>query len=335
MAASQSSYVSGPFLSSATWLPSRSGASLTRPRIPSKRAPRDATYSGTARSSCRTSRSCDKMDPPWVSVYGRLVWARQILLVFILWITERSCPSSSSPVTFVCSVIGVLLSGTSTSGEDEKDEDDIDYDVHQPAVGVHPVAHLGHGALGAPAKQQVREHRKRRYKYGCHDEGHRSQKRRVVLREVHPDRHKNDEVGREHRQQQQPGRERRPWPCVLQGAKPPGGFARLAAHVALDGQEDEQPDKQVLDDVADRSGMRGVAERDAVAQHGGESVSDGDAHTHGDHHARYEVGRELQGLVGGNEDDGRHDLRPRVHRDSEGNYGQAHSSCSSCSRFTL
>src|SRR5215211_4347522 len=66
MAASQSSYVSGPFLSSATWLPSRSGASLTRPRIPSKRAPRDATYSGTARSSCRTSRSCDKMDPPRV-----------------------------------------------------------------------------------------------------------------------------------------------------------------------------------------------------------------------------------------------------------------------------
>src|SRR5215213_2086100 len=53
-----------------------------------------------------------------------------------------------------------------TSGEDEQDEHDVDYDVHQPAVGVHPVAHLGHRLLGAPAKQQVREHRKRRYEDG-------------------------------------------------------------------------------------------------------------------------------------------------------------------------
>src|SRR5829696_7694685 len=255
MAASQSSYVSGPFLSSATWLPSRSGASLTRPRIPSKRAPRDATYSGTARSSCRTSRSCDKMDPPWVSVYGRSVWARQILLVFILWITERSCPSSSSPVTFVCSVIGVLLSGTSTSGEDEKDEDDVDDYVHQPTVGVHPVAHLRHGPLGAMTEQKVREYRERRYKDGRRDERHRCEKVGATLREVHPDGHKNDEVGREHREQQQTRSERRRGFGVLQSPKPPGGFARLAAHVALDGQEHEQPDQHVLDDVTERSGI--------------------------------------------------------------------------------
>src|SRR5215218_1478072 len=36
-----------------------------------------------------------------------------------------------------------------TSGEDEQDEHDVDYDVHQPAVGVHPVAHLGHRLLAA------------------------------------------------------------------------------------------------------------------------------------------------------------------------------------------
>ena len=41
----------GPFFSSAILLPSRSGASLTRPRIPSRRAPREAAYSGTLRSS--------------------------------------------------------------------------------------------------------------------------------------------------------------------------------------------------------------------------------------------------------------------------------------------
>src|SRR5215208_489002 len=245
-------------------------------------------------------------------------------------LTERYSPSSPSPSTFVCSAMMVLLSSLRSSGEDEQDEYDVDYDVHQPAVGVHPVANLGHGPHGAPVKQQVREHRKRRYEYGCRDERYSAKKRGVLLREVYSDGHKNDKVGREHREQQQPGRERRPWPCVLQGAKPPWGFARLASHVAPDGQEDEQPDEQVLDDVAERSGIRGVAERDAVAEQGGESVGDRDARCHGDHHARYEVGRELQGLVGGYEDDRRHDLRPRVHRDGERNDGQAHRSGSSC-----
>ena len=37
---------------------------------------------------------------------------------------------------------------------------------------------------------------------------------------------------------------------VLRGAQPPGGFARLAAHIALDGQQYEQPDQYVLDHVA-------------------------------------------------------------------------------------
>src|SRR5215212_4349536 len=180
-------------------------------------------------------------------------------------LTERYCPSSPSPSTFECSAIAVLLSGLRSLEEDQQDEHDVDYDVHQPAVRVHPVANLGHHLLRAPAKQQVREHRKRCYEDGCRDERHGAKKGGVLLREVYPDGHKNDEVGREHREQQQPGSERRPWPCVLQGAQPPGGFARLAAYVAPNRQEDEQPDEQVLDDVAERSGIRGVAERDAVA----------------------------------------------------------------------
>src|ERR671920_2406255 len=84
--------------------------------------------------------------------------------------TGRLCPSSPFAVTFLCNGIANLLSGNSPSGEDEQDEDDVDDDVHQPAVRVHPVAHLRHGPLGAPAKQQVREHRERRYEYGCGDE---------------------------------------------------------------------------------------------------------------------------------------------------------------------
>ena len=94
--------------------------------------------------------------------------------------------------------------------EDQHDKHDVDDDVHQPAVGVHPVAHLRHYLLRAPAKQQVREHRKRRYKDGCRDERYSAKKRGVLLREVYSDGHKNDEVGREHREQQQPGSERRP-----------------------------------------------------------------------------------------------------------------------------
>jgi hypothetical protein len=69
-----------------------------------------------------------------------------------------------------------------------------------------------------------------------------------------------------------------------------------------------------------------VAKGDAVSEHAGEGVSDGEAHADGYNHASEEVGREPKGLVGGDEDDGRHDLRPRVHSDGEGNYGQAHSS---------
>src|SRR5829696_9466766 len=79
--------------------------------------------------------------------------------------------------------------------------------------------------------------------------------------------------------------------------------------------------------------MRGVAERDAVAEHACEGVGDRDAHGDGYNHACKEVGREFHGLVGGDEDDGRHDLRPRVHRDGERNDGQAHNSDSSCSRL--
>src|SRR5215216_5097761 len=62
-------------------------------------------------------------------------------------------------------------------------------------------------------------------------------------------------------------------------------------------------------------------------------VSDRDACGDGDHHACQEVGREVQRLVGGDEDERRHDLRPRVHRDGEGDDSQAHSSDSSCSGF--
>src|SRR5215216_4914826 len=130
-------------------------------------------------------------------------------------LTERYSPSSPSPSTFVCSAIAVLLSGLRSSGEDKQDEYDVDDDVHQPAVGVHPVAYLRHGPHGAPVKQQVREHRKRRYEDRCRDKGHSGKKGGVVLHEVHPDRHQDDEVGREHREQQQSGRERRPGLGVL------------------------------------------------------------------------------------------------------------------------
>src|SRR5215211_6310399 len=95
-------------------------------------------------------------------------------------LTETYCPSRPSPATFVCNGIANLLSGNSPSGEDEQDEDDVDDDVHQPAVGVHPVAHLRHGHLGTPAEQQVREHRERRYEYGCGDERQGAKKRRIA-----------------------------------------------------------------------------------------------------------------------------------------------------------
>src|ERR671910_615650 len=84
---------------------------------------------------------------------------------------ERYCPSGPSPVTFVCSAIALLLSSSSTLEEDQQDEHDVDDDVHEPAVGVHPVAHFRHDPLGAPAKQQVSQHRKRRYKDGRRDKG--------------------------------------------------------------------------------------------------------------------------------------------------------------------
>src|SRR5829696_4374505 len=100
-------------------------------------------------------------------------------------------------------------------------------------------------------EQKVSEHRERRYEDGCRDERHRCEKVGATLREVYSDGHKNDEVRREHREQQQTRSERRRGLGVLQGPKPPGGFARLATHVALDGQEYEQPDEQVLDDVAE------------------------------------------------------------------------------------
>src|SRR5215203_3339997 len=211
-------------------------------------------------------------------------------------LTERYCPSRSSPAGFVCNGIAVLLSGNSSSGEDEHDEYYVDDDVHQPAVGVHPVAHLGHGLLGAPAEQQVRERRKRRYEDRREDERQGAKKRRIALREVHPYGHQDDEIGREYREQQEPGQERRPWLRVLHGAEPARRFARRAGQVAPDGQDHEQADQRVLDDVAERTGVRGVAERDAAAQRAGEGERDRDAHGHGDHHASYEVGRELQRL---------------------------------------
>src|SRR5215204_4751813 len=105
-------------------------------------------------------------------------------------LTERYCASSPSPSTFVCSAIAVLLSGLHPLEEDQQDEHYVDDDVHQPAVRVHPVAHLGHELLRAPAKQQVREYRERRYKDGCRDERHGAKKRGVLLRELYPDGHK-------------------------------------------------------------------------------------------------------------------------------------------------
>src|SRR5215203_2078089 len=173
-------------------------------------------------------------------------------------------------------------------------------------------------------EQKVREHRKRRYEDGRPYERQCRHQSEIVLREVHPDCYQDDEVRREYREQQKPGQERRPWRRVLHGAEPPRRFARRAGQVAPDGQDNEQPDQQVLDDVAQRSGIRGIAERDAAAQHTGEAEGNRDAHTHGDHHARQEVGRELDRLGGGDEDEGRHDLGPRVHRDGEGQDGQAH-----------
>src|SRR5215208_4981922 len=108
--------------------------------------------------------------------------------------TASRCPSDPLPFTFVCSAIAVLLSGLRPLEEDKQDKDDVNDDVHQPTVGVHPVAHLGHGPLGAMMEQKVREHRKRRYQDGCRDEWHRCEKVGAALCEVHPHRYQDDEV---------------------------------------------------------------------------------------------------------------------------------------------
>src|SRR5829696_1748688 len=107
--------------------------------------------------------------------------------------TASRCPSCPSPSTLlVCSAIAVLLSGLRTLEENEQDKDDVNDDVHQPTVGVHPVAYLGHQPLGAMTEQKVREHRKRRYQDGYRNERQGGEKVGAALREVHPHRYEDD-----------------------------------------------------------------------------------------------------------------------------------------------
>src|SRR5215203_5969389 len=109
--------------------------------------------------------------------------------------TASRCPSCPSPSTLlVCSAIAVLLSGLRPLEKNEQDKDDVNDDVHQPTVGVHPVAHLRHQPLGAMPEQKVEEYRKRRYQDGRSDEWHRCEKAGAALREVHPDRYQDHEV---------------------------------------------------------------------------------------------------------------------------------------------
>ena len=114
------------------------------------------------------------------------------------------CQSYRWPLAHEGNVIAVLLSGTSTSGEDDHDEYDVDDDVHQLAVGVHPVTHFRHEllracgtadktAVEAPLPGLLPYKRQRREKPG------------VVLREVRADRQLDDEVGGHQQDHKQPG----------------------------------------------------------------------------------------------------------------------------------
>src|SRR3712207_4237143 len=75
-------------------------------------------------------------------------------------------------VSEILAIIAVSSSYTSCapSAQNENDEYDVDDDVHQPAVRVHPVAHLWHKSLRTPVEHHVRQHRKRRYQNGRRDE---------------------------------------------------------------------------------------------------------------------------------------------------------------------
>ncbi len=107
----------------------------------------------------------------------------------------------------------------------------------------------------------------------------------VVVREVHAHRQHDDEVGRHHPDEQEPGLERPSRVGILERAHPPRGLDRLALHVALHRRGGQQPDEQVLDYVTDRSPVGGVAKRDAVAEHRDEGEGDEHARGRRDRHA--------------------------------------------------
>ena len=86
--------------------------------------------------------------------------------------------------------------------DDEHDEYDADDDVHQPAVGVHPVAHLGHESLSAAVEQQVEQQRERPDQGRRRDERQRADRAEVVMLKVDADRQQDDEVAWEQQDQQ-------------------------------------------------------------------------------------------------------------------------------------
>src|SRR5215218_9355738 len=137
--------------------------------------------------------------------------------------------------------------------EDQRDKYDATYDVHEPAVRDHPVAHLGHEPLCAAAEQQVEQHRERRDQGRRRDEWQRADQPEVVMLKVDADRQQDDEVAWEQQDQQESGLDRRLPVGALQRTQSPWSLDRLAVYVVLHRKKDQQADEQILDDVADRS----------------------------------------------------------------------------------
>src|SRR5215204_805993 len=137
--------------------------------------------------------------------------------------------------------------------DDERDKYDADDDVHQPAVGVHPVAHLGHESLCAAVEQQVEQQWERRDQGRRRDEWQRADQPEVVVLKVRADRQQDDEVAWEQQDQQESGLDRRLPVGALKRTQLPWRLDRLAVYVVLYRKKDQQADEHVLDDVADRS----------------------------------------------------------------------------------
>lgn len=78
--------------------------------------------------------------------------------------------------------------------EDEHDEHAARDNIHEPAVRVHPVAYLWRKTLSTSVEQYVQQQGERRDQYGRYDERQGGKEPGVVLREVHSDRERDDDV---------------------------------------------------------------------------------------------------------------------------------------------